>query len=240
MASLDLWLQLEKSFSDVEKLRAAIQTGNRTASARAEGYIYLADEVTSFLMVSKNIGSEIETQTSRLNETFISPTHTRGQSLSDNILLENLGILKSNTDGDLHRLDKGPTFKNDDVFRAQLPNKRIESNNRENRQNQSSFSPEIKKNQESKFSQTDQPSLPERANSMTISSLEKSINGFQLIMDQRFENLSRRTETEEIRVENLESKLKLASAKLNSVGVVREILTELRSSREEVEVAIKE
>lgn len=240
MALLDIWHLLDKSLVEVELIKNVIETGIVNGGARSEGYIYLADEVITFVSVTKNIGSEIETQTSRLNETLSSPTHTRVHSLSENILIENQTLLKSSTEGDLHR--PGREFKHnfEVMFRVHEPNNQLALNSQENTPQTATIHREKNVNHETRHFHMDKSTLIKIDDELLLQGFKKKLEDYQTTVETRFSNLFRRTEAEEIRLETLESHLVLATSKLKSVLMFKEFAFHLNTSREELNDAKQE
>ena len=208
--------------------------------ARFEGYMYLSNEVASFLNVTKNIGGEIESKTARLNESIITRLNTRMNSLSEQMMARKFSIHASSTEGDLHRREQQNKPKSEALgFRS------ISSNQED-----------MKRKQEDdegsrhglSLSPTEKPaqvcpppvSLNAGQKGQLKEAFEKRLEQVHRQLDGRMDAVLARAESERIRLDNLEAKLGLASLKLQSQRTISDLLTQLKANSEEIESAVKE
>lgn len=224
----------------MSELLAVCDNTLQNSVARLEGYIYLTDEVTAFLSVTKNICVEIKAQTSRLNEAIGSTVHTRGQNLLENGAARHQIIQKTTSEGELLRQESIVASNSEALLR--VPTFGMSSKPEPGLQRpESAFNGASHRRQEN-FEEVFERVARESSeqNSLDKKIVERRLEELKRTFEQKLENLARKADSGDLRLESLESQLSLAVRKIRSAASAKDLIRELKASREDLDAAIKE
>lgn len=217
-----------------------VDEGNiQSISAKFEGFLYLANEVNSFLKVTRNIGKEIEGKVSAVHSEIHSPTDSRKGSVVDKMSNKNDAKNYSTFAGDLRRTMRTEfnSSRKASYIKSQTTPQSIRDSPTSNK-NSINRSPEIINvdGHESKVTSA----LAENSHAGIKADQASEFSSAMEIYTSRIAAMNKKIDFEGERVEKLEAQLQLAIHKVKKYESIKDLVAELRRCREELDVAVKE